>query len=237
VARPDLNREKIVATAIRIADEQRLEAVTLRSIARRLGVHVTSLYNHIPSKDAVLEEMIDALVAEADLPVGPLTWQDWIRRLAAAMRALAKRHPGAFQLFLRRPARGVQALESLESVIAAFRLDGFDAVSTYCAIKAVNVTVIGLIVDDLARHLHPVLPPESGRFPGDGFPNVAEIQAAAGEADSFGFVLDALIDGLAANRRHDSADARRPASTTDRTAGSAGSGRPAGGGTARKPID
>lgn len=202
---PRLSREKIVATAIRIADEQRLEAVTLRSIAKRLNVHVTSLYNHIPSKDAVLEEMSNALVAEADLPVGEVTWQDWIRRFAAAMRTLANRHPGAFQLFLRRPAQGMQALASIEAVIEAFRSDGFDAVSTFCAIKAVNVTVVGLVLDDLVGHLYPGVEAEIGELPGDVFPNALEIYAAGDRADTFSYVLDALIEGLSANRTDDGA--------------------------------
>jgi AcrR family transcriptional regulator len=205
VPKPPLTPRKIVSTAIRIADERGLDAVTLRSIAKKLDVHVTSLYNHIPSKDAVLEEMIDTLVAEAEPPVGSLTWQEWVRRFAFAMRTLATRHPGAFQLFLRRPAQGVLALESLESAVSAFRSDGFDAVSTFCAIKSVNVAVVGLVLDDLTSRLNPAAEEETDQIPTNEFPQIREIQAAGAKADSFTYVLNALIDGISANRRHDTA--------------------------------
>ena len=65
---PRLSRENIVAVAIEMADEEGLASVTLRGIAARLAVHVTSLYNHVPTKEAVLDEMVKALLAEARLP-------------------------------------------------------------------------------------------------------------------------------------------------------------------------
>jgi len=79
VISPRLCRENIVAIAIEIADEEGLAAVTLRGIAARLAVHVTSLYNHVPTKDAVIGEMVNALLAEARLPVGRISWEDWVR--------------------------------------------------------------------------------------------------------------------------------------------------------------
>lgn len=198
--KPRLSRERIVTTAISIADERGVEAVTLRSIAKNLAVHVTSLYNHIPTKEAVLDEMVRSLVAEAGLPVGSFTWQEWVRRFAVSIRTLANRHPGAFQLFLRGPARGVQAMESFESAIVAFRSDGFNAVSTFCAIKAVNVAVVGLVLDDLAGQMNPAVEMEIDQVSKDSIPAFLEIQAAGRRADSFTFVLDALIVGIAASR-------------------------------------
>ena len=46
---PRLSRENIVAVAIEMADEEGLASVTLRGIAERLAVHVTSLYNYVPT--------------------------------------------------------------------------------------------------------------------------------------------------------------------------------------------
>ncbi|WP_081786598.1 TetR/AcrR family transcriptional regulator [Kordiimonas gwangyangensis] len=63
--KPQLSKEKIVDTAIEIADEKGHEAVTLRGIAKRLNVHVTSLYNHVPTKDAVFIEMMKKMLADA----------------------------------------------------------------------------------------------------------------------------------------------------------------------------
>jgi AcrR family transcriptional regulator len=193
-----LTQEKIVAAAIRMADEQGLQAVSLRGVAKRLNVHVTSLYNHISTKEALLSELMAALMTEAKLPTDPKSWQDWVKRFALALRTLAAHHPGAFHVFHRGPASGEAAMQSLEAAVQAFRADGFSLVSTWCAIKAVNVTVLGLILDDLARHANPALAVDIEQLPPAQFPNIHELHAVAESTDTFEFVLDTLIAGIAA---------------------------------------
>lgn len=199
--RPRLNRARIVATAIALADEKGLSAVTLRGIAARLDVHVTSLYNHVPTKEAVLEEIVKDLVAAAELPTGAVSWQDWVRRFAAAMRALARRHPGAFEAFHYVPAQGERAVEALETALAAFRSGGFDAVTAYNAIKATSVAVLGLILDDTARLRSGDLRTDLDGLPAGRFPGVHELARVADRADTFAYLVDALIEGFAASLR------------------------------------
>lgn len=199
--RPRLNRASIVTTAMEIADEKGLEAVTLRGIAARLGVHVTSLYNHVPTKDAVLDEMVKSLVVEAKLPTGRLAWQDWVRQFAAAMRALARRHPGAFEAFHYVPAQGEKAVEVLEAALQAFRSGGFDTTMSYNAIKATSVAVLGLVLDDTARTRLGERATDLAGLSPERFPHVHEAASITGEADTFAYLVDALIDGFAASLR------------------------------------
>jgi AcrR family transcriptional regulator len=93
--------------ALQLADREGLEAVTLRGLASHLGVHVTSLYNHVLDKEAVLDGMVEHLIQEANLPTGNMEWEEWIRRFAAAIRAVAHKHPGAFTVFHHRPGTGI----------------------------------------------------------------------------------------------------------------------------------
>ena len=202
MSRARLNRASIVATAMEIADEKGLSAVTLRGIAARLGVHVTSLYNHVPTKEAVLEEIVRALVNAATLPAGSLSWQDWVREFAAGMRALAKEHPGAFEAFHYLPAQGPKAVETLETALRAFRSDGFDAVTSYHAIKATGVTVLGLVLDDTARARSGERGMDLTGLPADRFPHVHEVARVTDEADTFAYTVEALIEGFAASPRH-----------------------------------
>ena len=58
-ARGSLDRELVVEVALRIADEHRLEALTLRRLAAELGVTPTALYRYVESKDALLDAMAD----------------------------------------------------------------------------------------------------------------------------------------------------------------------------------
>lgn len=208
---PRLSRENIVAVAIEMADEEGLSSVTLRGIAARLAVHVTSLYNHVPTKDAVLEEMMKALIAEARLPAGRITWQEWVRQFAGAMRALGRRHPGAFEAFHHGSAQGERAAESFEAAFGAFRSAGFDAASAYSAVKATIVAVLGFVLEDTVPARNTNAPQtDLGQLPIERFPQVHAMSRVAGKADTFTYLVEALIAGFAASRK---ARTRRKAAT------------------------
>lgn len=201
MAKSQLNRESIVATAIQIADDHGLDAVSLRGVAKQLGVHVTSLYNYLPTKEAVLNEMMLSLLAKADLPRGELSWQDWIRHYALAIRSIARQHPGAFHLFQRASARGEHALESLDSAIAAFQQGGFDPVPIACAIRTTNLLVLGLVIDDLARYRYGEDQTPLEDVTEERFPHIHALRTVEEGSDPFPYLLNVLIDGLAANRQ------------------------------------
>ena len=199
---PRLSRENIVAVAIEMADEEGLASVTLRGIAARLAVHVTSLYNHLPTKEAVLEEMTGQLLLEAKLPTGRVVWQDWVREFATGMRALGRKHPGAFEAFHYGPAKGERAAVPFESGFAAFRAAGFDAASSYSAVKATVVAVLGHVLEDTvpARN-RKVARTNVSELPIERFPNVHAVNRVAGTTDTFTYLVEALIAGIAATKK------------------------------------
>jgi len=209
MARPRLTRARIVTTALELADREGLGAVTLRRLASLLGVHVTSLYNHVPTKEAVLDGIVEHLIAEAGLPTGTFEWKEWIRRFAAAIRAVAHAHPGAFEAFHYRPIQGIQAAEASEAALAAFHAGGFDDVAAYNAVKSTSVAVMGLVLDDLARLRTPDLRTDLGSYPPDRFPHLHQIEVLAAQADTSTYLIDALVEGLAANLRGSKLTRRR----------------------------
>src|SRR3954451_14248687 len=118
-----------------MADRAGLDAVTLRKIAGELGVHVTSLYNHVPTRDAVTDGIVELLLDEAKLPTGPVAWDDWIRQFVEGVTAIAATHPGAFHALRMRPVQGARATASFEVALAAFGDAGFSATDGFAAIK------------------------------------------------------------------------------------------------------
>ena len=93
---PPLSRDRIVAAALDLARPARgLDAVTLRRLAAELDVHVTSLYNHVATRDAIVDGMVELLISEANLPGRPRNWEEWVRGFVSAVGALAVAHPGA----------------------------------------------------------------------------------------------------------------------------------------------
>lgn len=209
MARRRLTRARIVAAALQIADRDGLEAVTLRRLATRLGVHVTSLYNHVPTKDAVLDGMVECMIAESDLPTGPVTWEQWVRRFAAAIRVVAYKHPGAFAAFHHRPARGPKALESSEAALSAFRTAGFNVTEAYNAVKSTSLAVLGLVLDDVASLRTPGLRDLSA-VSAQRFPYLHEANAVAAGADTWTYLLDVLVKGFAAHLRNFKPPRRHP---------------------------
>jgi len=89
-----LGVDRIVACATAIADHQGIAALSMRSIASELGVATMSLYRHVPSRDALIDLMIDAAYGEVRLPPAPPG--DWRARLALFAR-------GQWQLYVRHP--------------------------------------------------------------------------------------------------------------------------------------
>ena len=199
--RPGLTRERIVATAMQMADRDGLDAVTLRRIAARMKVHVTSLYNHVPTKDAVLDGVVERLIAEAELPTTSATWQDWVREFASSMRAVAQRHPGAFAAFHHRPVQGPEASAAVEAALAVFGAAGFDDAESYSAVKSVTFAVLGLALEDQAGVESSGSPTDLSVLSVERFPHLHAIGEVAEHADVASYLIDALIAGIAANHR------------------------------------
>ncbi|MFI8086758.1 TetR/AcrR family transcriptional regulator C-terminal domain-containing protein [Streptomyces sp. NPDC086080] len=91
--RPAYTRGDIAAAAVRIADAEGLDAVSMRRVAAELGCGTMSLYNYVPRKEDLYELMVDAAGGEHELwePAGD--WRADMLRVAHQTRALMHRHP------------------------------------------------------------------------------------------------------------------------------------------------
>ncbi|MGC4943546.1 TetR/AcrR family transcriptional regulator [Kribbella sp. DT2] len=111
-------RDEILQAALAIADERGLEAISMRSVALRVGVSAMALYPHVSSKEALLDGVVDVLLAELPglIEQPPPTADWWVRLLAGvqAVRKLAARHPSAFSLLLSRPSVTPDALRATD---------------------------------------------------------------------------------------------------------------------------
>lgn len=116
--RPAHSRADLAAAAIRVADADGIEAVSLRRLATELGTGTTSLYRYIASKDELFELMIDGALGER-LPAAPTgDWQVDLRAIAHEHRAVTLRHCWLAALPLTRPVLGPNGLAWLEATFA-----------------------------------------------------------------------------------------------------------------------
>ena len=112
---PTYSREQITAAAIKIADVEGIEAVSMRRIAREVSAGAMSLYRYIGSKDDLLELMVDAVQGEDPLPDTPSgDWRADLSALAHRGRALMLRHPWTTTITTSRPSFGPNSLRIFE---------------------------------------------------------------------------------------------------------------------------
>lgn len=146
MARLDL--EAVVDTAIAIADDRGLVAVTLRRIADRLGVTAMALYRHVENKDDLLDQMADRLYGElAPAEPGEDWWED-LAALARATRTVLLAHPWSAPLFAR-PLAGPHSLAVDETMRASLTRAGFSAAERRELHDQLSNLVFALIAPEL----------------------------------------------------------------------------------------
>ncbi|GGQ68582.1 TetR family transcriptional regulator [Streptomyces griseorubens] len=91
--RPAYSRADIAAAAVRIADAEGLDAVSMRRVAAELGCGTMSLYNYVPRKEDLHELMADAVAGEHELWEPSGDWRADMLRVARQTRDLMHRHP------------------------------------------------------------------------------------------------------------------------------------------------
>ena len=205
-----LSRELIVRAAIRLADADGLDAVSLRKVAAALDVGPMRLYGYIDSKEELLDLMVDAVYVEIR-PAGD-GWREVLRSHAEATRHAAHEHEWLADLLGGRPQLGPHALANGETVVAALAGVELDAVMPMAA--AVNAYVIGAVRREIAerraerpsgldmkRHQSALGPYLNRVFATGRFPALETVVRDAAHLDAdetFRIGLDCLLDGIEA---------------------------------------
>lgn len=127
--KPPLNRDRIIAAAIEYADTHGLESLSMRNLAKTMGVEAMSLYNHVDGKEAILDHMADVMASEiariAAPGPGPDDWRAAMRRRAKASRQVFARHPWASLLLDTRLNASPERLAYYDAMLGALLGAGF----------------------------------------------------------------------------------------------------------------
>jgi AcrR family transcriptional regulator len=114
-----ISRERVLQATLEIAEEQGLAAVSMRAVARRVGVTPMALYHHVRDKEDLLDALVERLLTELLVPNPELPWQERLRVLGASLRETAGCHPDAFLMLLRRPATTPGARRARDAIYSA----------------------------------------------------------------------------------------------------------------------
>lgn len=119
---PSLTRQEIAAAAVRLADAEGLEDLSMRGLAADLGVGAASLYRYVESKDELIELMADAVMGSDMRIRAGRDWRSHLRSYARALRAMIQKHPWMVVEGAGRTSLGPNTAATFERVLRG--LDG-----------------------------------------------------------------------------------------------------------------
>ncbi|KAA6430539.1 TetR/AcrR family transcriptional regulator [Agrococcus sediminis] len=206
-SREPLSRERVVAAAVAVADRDGLAGVSMRSVGRELGVEAMSLYHHVASKEALLDELAGWLMAQIEPPRPGDAWREGLRRRAHSARAVMGAHAWGLGFVESRRAPGEALMQGHEAVLECLRADGVPLRLAAHAFSVLDAYVYGFVLTE--QHL----PFEPGgaeamvdelALPADRFPRLAELVAelVVGSdydyGDEFAYGLELVLDAVEA---------------------------------------
>ena len=194
---------------MRIADREGLEALSMRRLGRELGVEAMSLYRYVPSKEALLDGLVELVVLEIEVPPPEQAeWADALRLVCGSYRRAAHAHPNVFPLVTMRPLNTPDALRRLDAALEILRRAGFDEETTIAAFRATAGYTRGFALEEVTGRALGA-PRRDGRvdpraLPADQFPRIAELAPRLVDRDpdaEFELGLELIIAGLEARLR------------------------------------
>jgi AcrR family transcriptional regulator len=207
--RHTLDRDTIAAAALALMDAEGTSALTIRSLAGKLGVAPMALYNHVSTKEDILDAARELGLAQLQVASGTGSRRPWwerIREINLAFHRALREHPSLVELLVARPLGGPAPIGAAEAqlrvlVEAGFAPDG--------AARA-HLTLLHYAIGSVAWTSPRVEPQSVGRavldrVPADRYPTLAAVAGPLAEAtydaNQYAYGLDLLLDGLRARHR------------------------------------
>jgi AcrR family transcriptional regulator len=211
-ARARLSKQRVLDSALLIADQGGLSGLTIRSLAEELGAKPMSVYYYVASKDELLDLLVDVVFEEIELPDTGGDWREEMRRRACSARACLKQHSWAIGLLESRTSPGPATLRHHDAVLACLRHAGFSLELTAHAYALIDSYVYGFALQEASLPFEGpdsvggVAEPIMELMATGAYPTMVEmaqsyyLQPGYDFADEFEFGLDLILDGLAARR-------------------------------------
>jgi AcrR family transcriptional regulator len=196
----------VLRAATALADADGLESLSMRRLARELGVEAMSLYNHVANKDEVLAGMLDLVADEIELPSDGVDWKSAVRRSAISARDVFLRHRWASSLWMSRQTGGAAQLQRGDWLLRTLREAGLPQDLIYHAYHILEAYILGatvqhLSVSSVGEDLAGLAASFLREFPAEVYPDLAghirqHLEPPHGEEGGFELGLDLLLDGL-----------------------------------------
>lgn len=205
-----ISREGILTVALRIADQQGLQRLTMRRLGAELGVDPMAVYHHVADKAALFDGLIERVFSEVDLPPRTGRWDHDLRAVARAARTTFLAHGEIVALIGTRPPVTQTAFDLVETITAILldagfteqqAADGFDCLGRLLighTLAQAGQPPDGEVGDGNDDHIH-----AQQTLPADRYPSLAAVQRAGVRHDPerlFELALSGMVLGLQTQR-------------------------------------
>jgi AcrR family transcriptional regulator len=203
-----LSADRVLDGAIALADQIGVDALTIRGLADALDTKPMTIYHHVPSKEVILDGMVDRVFGEIDRPPSRLGWKPAIRHRCVSAREVLARHPWAAHLMESRTSPGPETLGHHDAVLGCLRRGGLSLEMTGHAYALVDSYVYGFALQeanlpatggtDMAELAEAIIEP----IPEGTYPHLSEfaaeyvLQPGYDFRAEFEFGLDLILDAL-----------------------------------------
>ncbi|MDR6904985.1 AcrR family transcriptional regulator [Agromyces sp. 3263] len=221
--RAPLTRDRVLRTAVDLADSGGIDALTIRRLGEQLGVEAMSVYHHVPSKEAILDGVVDLVFGEVEAAVGGFevpeadaAWKAALRERILAARRVMLRHPWLPGVMDSRQGLGLTTARYVDSVVGTLRSGGLSYDLVHHAMHALGSRMFGFSQElgESAGDDGSADPDELAQMAAQ-VPHLAEMLSVVRHDDpestlgwcddqfEFEFGLDLLLDGIERAGRRD----------------------------------
>jgi AcrR family transcriptional regulator len=219
-----LSKERLLRTAMSLADQGGIDSLSMRKLAQELGVEAMSLYYYVASKHDILSAIVEDVVSEIELPSGS-DWKAALRRSALSFHDALARHRWAANLMMTGTGVGLARVRYMDAVLRRLREAGFSPELTHHAYHALDSHIMGSTLWAAAYATTAKANPDFARnflqkLPLSEYPDFAEHaqqhirKTGPKDMSEFEFGLDLILDSLERMRE---AASGRSVSTRQRT--------------------
>ncbi|HUF58406.1 MAG TPA: TetR/AcrR family transcriptional regulator [Actinomycetota bacterium] len=205
-----LTRERVLRTAVDLADQGGIEALSMRKLAQALDVVPMALYRHVANKEELLNGLIDVVVDEIDPPLEGADWKTAVRARILSARQALLRHPWASRVMESRTVPTPTVLAYMDSMIGMFRAGGFSIDLTHHAMHTMGSRLMGFAQElfNDSGDADQEMEAEFYEAMAAMYPSIYELYLTVVHDDSttvgpgcddqfeFEFALDLVLDGL-----------------------------------------
>lgn len=191
-----LNREVILKTALNIIDESGMDALSMRTVAKRLNVEAMSLYNHIENKEDLLNGIVEMILGEVEYPECSSDWKAYLKSTACSFHDVLLRHPNALPIISTHSPVTVKGLAQVEKILLVLKEAGITGISAFSLMHIVIAYIIGHAGMSITGTKDNKVPEQIDL---SAFPNILEVSQSLSQRDineEFLYGLELLLNNL-----------------------------------------